>query len=278
MAKPPARAATPPAPDPAPETAVSQYAAAAVPAFLQAKAEADAGKGTSQAQEDNIVPLIYVLQAQSPQCNQRSPDYVQDAVAGSIWLRTSGLPAIDGEDGILFQPCYFHKDWVEWIPNRGGYVARHAEKPADAVQKPDPKNADKLIWKRANGNDLVETRYHVGFVILEDRVMPYVIPMAGSQHSVSRQWMFLMNAKQMPGLDGPPPSWASKYRLTTRFRSNDQGEWYTLDVADAGWIETEAEYARGLKLHEAFVSGEMRAEAEVQAGSERSVPEEGAAM
>jgi len=243
-----------------------------VPSFLQERISADAGKGVSNLAEDNLVPLIYVLQAQSPQCNKRSPEYVQDAEAGSIWLRNSGLAAVNGEEGVIFQPCYFSKDWVEWVPRTagGGYVGRHDDRPSEAVEKPDPQNPNKTNWTLPNGNTVVETRYHVGYVIQEDgSAFPYVIPMSSSGHTVSRGWMFLMNGKQMGGARAP--SWACLYRLKTKERTNAAGTWFTWDVTDAGWVQTEAEYNRGADLNEAFASGSKKMDAETAEVSDPDV-------
>lgn len=234
-----------------------------VPAFMQEKASADVGKGTSQNQEDNLVPLIYILQAQSPQVVARNPEYIEGAVAGDIWLRNAPNPIVKGDNGILFQPCYFTKDWVEWKPNRGGYAGRHDTRPDDAVEQPDPQDKERKLWVRKNGNIVVETRYHIGYVIDEATggVMPFVIPMSGSGHTVSRQWMFSMNSKSIPGVEGSAPSWACLYRLRTKFVSNAKGDWFKFDPEDAGWVETEAEYERGKKLNEAFAAGAHKIEA-----------------
>lgn len=232
-----------------------------LPAELQARLAADAGAGISTDQDDNLVPLIYVLQAQSPQCNKRSPDYIENAAAGAIWLRNSGLPAIDGDEGILFQPCYFSKDVVEWVPRSkgGGFVARHDVRPADAKEVPDLVNPNKTRWVRENGNELVDVRYHVGFVIINGHAMPYVIPMSGSAHTVSRGWMTLMGNKAAGG-GKAAPSWACLYRLKTRERTNAAGTWSQWEVSDAGWVQTLADYERGAMLNASFASGEKRVE------------------
>ena len=230
-----------------------------VPAFLAEKIAQDSGKGVSTLQEDNLVPLIYILQAQSPQCNKRGPEYVEGAEDGAIWLRNSGLPAISGDEGILFQPCYFQKDFVEWIPRGagGGYVGRYPDRPADAVEKNiDPQSPDKLAWVLPNGNTVVETRYHIGYVITDQGALPYVIPMSSSAHTASKGWMFLMNGKQMSG--SKAPSFACYYRLKTKSRTNKAGTWSTWDITDAGWVQSEAEYNRGADLHESFASGERQ--------------------
>lgn len=243
----------------------------ALPAFMADRAAQDAGKGVSTDREDNQVPLIYVLQALSPQCNKRNNAYVEGAEPGSIWLRNSPDPIVPGDGGLLFQPCAFQKDWVEWVPrdNGGGFVGRHDTLPADAKEVADPKNPNKVRYVLPSGNEVIETRYHVGFVIREGHTpMPYVIPLSSSGHTVSRQWMFMMNSKML-GADKKAPSWACYYRLKTKERSNKRGEtWFTFDVSDAGWVPTLHDYERGAALYEAFASGERTIAEEEHVGSE----------
>ncbi len=236
--------------------AVVTHEAGGPPAHLAGRMEADAGKGVSTKQEDNLVPLIYVLQSNSPQCSKRSPDYIEGAEAGDIWMRGSEPPIIKGEDGFIFQPCFFSKDWVEWIPRDagGGYVGRHKDCPEEAVATPDPANPNRIRFIMPNGHELIETRYHVGYAFFADgRAVPYVIPFSSSGHTVSRAWMFLINAKQVNG--STAFSGACRYRLTTKHRSNMHGDWFMFDVADAGWVEDLGMYERGIALHSAFSEG-----------------------
>jgi hypothetical protein len=121
---------------------------------------ADAGKGVSTAIEDNIVPLVYILQSNSPQVQKKGENYVEGAEAGMIWFRGT-KDVVSGDDGIPVVPCHFEKVWIEWLPDRGGFVGRHADKPANAVQKTDPANPKKKYWGLPNGNHVVETREHV---------------------------------------------------------------------------------------------------------------------
>lgn len=228
-----------------------------LPPALAGRMSQDAGKGASRAQEDNLVPLVYILQAQSPQVNKRGAEHIEGAEPGSIWLRNHPHPIVDGEEGILFQPCYFTKDWVEWVPRSkgGGYAGRHPNRPAEAEEKPDPENPNKNRWMLPNGNEVRETRYHIGLVHLPSGKVPYVIPMSSSGHTVSRQWMFMMNSKQIPGQNGSAPTWACLYRLRTKERTNAAGTWFTWDVSDAGWVQTEEDYDAGRDLNAAFETG-----------------------
>lgn len=237
---------------------VREVTATAHPPFLADRVRSDAGKGLSKSQDDNIVPLIYLLQALSPQVNPRSPEYLEGAAPGDIWLRNTPNPIVKGDKGLLFQPCHFSKDWVEWVPRvrGGGFVERHADRPHDAEQREVMGDGGPAMrWVRPNGNEVIETRYHVGYAMPEGATpMPFVIPMTSSAHTVSRQWMFAMNSKRIG--DQSASSWYCFYLLKSKERSKNNRTWMTWDISDAGWITNEEEYARGAALHEAFAKGE----------------------
>lgn len=256
------------APPPKPGKAVAVQKKTALPTFMAKKIAKDAGKGVSTAQEDNIVPLIYILQTNSPQVNKRDPKYIEGAEAGNIWLRNSADPIVDGEAGFLFQPCAFYKDFVEWIPRKkgGGYVGRHDSIPADAklteVEGDDGNVREQYVRKAKGheGNEIVETRYHAGIVHLEDGSrLPYIMALTGSGHGFSRTWMTQMNAKVVDGVKAP--SWACVYRLRTQFRQNPSGSWYMYEVVDGDWVESAEDYDAGAALHAAVTSGAKVAEA-----------------
>jgi hypothetical protein len=245
---------------------------AAPPAHLAQYAAEDAGKGTSQAAEDNLVPLVYVLQPMSPQVDRRDAAYVEGAEPGDIWLRNAppGHELVKGNVGILAQPCYFYKDVSEWVPRDdgggkgNGFVGRHAVDRAalvpGAVQDPEDPNH----WTSAGGDhDLVETRNHVMLVHVPGRALRYLLPLSSTGHSVSRAWMSKMNDKVVQDGDAkgkPYPSYAYLYRLTTEQRSNAQGKWFSLVAEDERWA-TPDEYLSGRRLNELFAAGELRAEA-----------------
>lgn len=230
----------------------------------------DAGRGTSQDMSDNIVPLIYILQALSKQAVKGSPEYIKGAESGTIWPRgTKDL--VDGEEGILVQPVHFAKCWIEWLPDRGGFVARHPTRPSEAVQVEDPKKPDKKIWQMPSGNTVNESREHVVLVHeLYEKPTPFVIPMSGSQHSASRGWMGLMNKKFTPKGD-IAPSYGYLYRMRTAHRTNGKDNWHGWDITDAGEDGAEMRvdalgpegveaYMAARKINKQFSSGALRAD------------------
>lgn len=217
-----------------------------------------AGAGTSAAVEHNTVPMIYVLQSNSPQVNKRGDSYVADAEPGDLWLKNGVRPIVKGTEGVLFQPVHFQWSWVEWKPNRGGFVATHNSRPVDAAQKQLDPNDDRLTWVRGNGNEVVETCYVYGLV---DMDQPYVIPLSASGFRVAREWNSNARARKHQGQ--PLPLFATKYRLSTVFRTNERGEWFTLSAKFDEGLPTEPQLRAGLEFFKSVSSGEKRAEAQL---------------
>lgn len=250
-----------------------------LPDDVMARAKSDQAGGLSKDQADNLVPLIYVLQPLSPQVMRGDPAQIKGAEAGDIWLRNSENPIIKSDVGMIFQPCYFYKDLVEWIPNRGGFVGRHdiscmaniatnkkwsgTLSDVKEVKDEDRPNAPPKYIRSSNNNEIVETRYFVGYVYPEDggQPLPFIIPLASTGHSFGKQWMFLQNSQTLP--DGSPinQSWLVLYRLKTVMKSNAEGSWYMYTVTKERMIADIEEYERGAALNKAFLSGEKAADA-----------------
>ena len=224
------------------------------PAELMDQYAQDAGAGVSQKAEDNIVPMATVLQALSPQVDRRNPAYVEDAQPGSILLKNCDPPVVDGEEGFLFQPCYFDRYWVEWVPRDqgGGFVARHKNRPADAIDEEDGR---RTLTKTPGGNQLIDTRYHSGYALINGVLMPLVIPFSSTGHQVSRSWQTMMNQVRVGPNQVVAPSYAKFYRLRTVQKKNAAGTWFMFDVSHGHWA-TKSEYDLGKALHDSFQAGE----------------------
>lgn len=240
-----------------------------VPAHLRSKIKEDAGKGVSEDQDDSLVPMIVVLQAQSPQCIKQKPEYIKGAEAGDIWMKNAPHPIVKGTEGLIFQPCAFWKNVGEWIPRNkdgsgGGFVAIHDTMPDDMVEKDDPDNPDRKRTMSPRGTEYVETRNHAGIAYTDDgQAFPYLLPLSSSGHSVSRQWTFMMKTKSIDG--DKVPSFAVLYRLKTIMRTKGNQTWFVIDPKEGGadgetlWA-TEEQYEAGKALHVAFAKGEKKAD------------------
>ena len=251
----------------------------------------DAGKGVSTDISDNIVPLVYILQSNSPALDRQKKDIYlgKDAKAGDIWLRGTkkfaGADPENEEPGMIGVPCYHSKCWIEWRPDRGGFVARHKERPKDAVEKLEKKegsDTERMVWRRPNGNSVQETREYV-FMITEfgdeklAKPKPFVIPMTSTNHTPGREWMSMINDQIVPGTDKPAPIYAYKYRVLTKHRTDGDNAWYVYTIVGAGeedgatvplLVDDLELYKECRRINERFSSGEMKAEAPEPEGTE----------
>lgn len=248
-----------------------------LPAELMDEALADAGKGSSTSMADRVVPYISVLQDMTPMVKPRDPKYVEGAQAG-MFLLNGVNRLIDGEEGFIFQPCYFDKLWVEWVPRvrGGGFVAHHKEKPEDAklIAIKDERGNDRQVWRNSRDNDLIETRYHFGHIVAAGgHATPAIIALSSTGHTSSRQWMELMNEYKVNGK--PVPTWFRTYRVTTTERRNPSGSWFVPKFEHDGWVQDASLRAAGKQLYEALDRGEMRAaepESEMSGGGDSDTP------
>jgi hypothetical protein len=246
---------------------------------LLEQAKQDAGKGLSQRPDDNLIPMITILQAQSPSCNSSHPSHVEGAEAGMFLLKNSPVPLVSGRDGFGFVPAAMELVYNEWRQRSagGGFIAKHTERPADVkeIMVPDPLNPaspPKRRLIRPNGNEIIETRIRYGLASLNGLgPIPFALPFTGAGHTVCRSWETTMNALTIPGTaDKPYPAFAGYYRLRTRQRTNSSGTWFQLDF-NLERAATKGEYFRAKALCEAFeaalVSADVSQMNEEYAGS-----------
>lgn len=235
-----------------------------LPAEVLAALEQDAGVGLSTRMEDNVVPLVYLLQANSKAALKGHDKYVPGAEGGSIWLRNAeqSESLIDGEKGMVFLPCYFSKCWIEWMPDRGGFVTRHSDKPTQArlVDKEGDDGTMRKVWEMPNGNIVSESREFSGFVKKDGAMLPYTIPLSGSGHMVGKNWMTTMNNQKTPK-GTPLPIYSYYWRLRTKLRTKGENSWYTFDITRDAPITTMEERNLAKALHDAFESGAKTSDA-----------------
>jgi hypothetical protein len=238
------------------------------------------GKGTSQQAEDNLLPNVGILQSNSPAADKRNPAYIEGAEPGAFVMKSGPQVIVSGEEGIYFQSCFFTKKWAEWVPREkgGGYVARHDDLPPEATRVETEGRREKYVLP--NGNELVETRYHVGFLLhgaKEQMVnsgglqvpalvggvaVPYSIPFSSTGHTVSKDWMFKMNNIRF-GDGSVQPSFTRAYKLTTRQRTNKAGTWFVISVGQPLLVAKD-QARMGLALSTALEAGEKDIGEEVE--------------
>lgn len=225
--------------------------------------EADAGKGGSTNRDDKIVPMIRVLQAQSPQCLKQKPEYVKGAEAGDFFLKNTLTPIVKGEVGLEFQWCAFARCWLEFDGPRGD-SPKFVGRLEDDNNRPRVAPGVEVKLDEDDGYDYVDksghrytfSREHYGLV----GGRPFVLPFGGSGHTTSREWSTLADQFQLPS-GKPEPKWNRKWLIRTVPKSNASGDWFGIQFEPVPGEVTDEEYARGLAFYNAVVGGVAVAEA-----------------
>ncbi len=195
---------------------------------------ADAGSGSENVNADNMaIPIISILQANSPQCKRSDVGkYVEGAIEGDFYNNVTN-EVIKGTEGVIVVPCFYEKVYIEWKPNRGGFVAAHPESTPLKDQIVMVKNAEgKDVPTLPNGNNLIETDQHYVLLLRNGGAEPAVIAMASSALRSSRVWNTLVNNVLVDGPNGKfsPARFYKTYKLTTKARTKDSYSWFTWGI------------------------------------------------
>jgi hypothetical protein len=220
-----------------------------------------AGLGNEEAgAEDYAVPYISILQKLSPQCDPSEAEFIEGAIPGMLY-DTVTHELTDGEEGMILIPCYFKKEWVEWVPREksGGIVATHD---FDSIDASNLARNDKgqVIY---GDNILVDTRYHYVIAINPStgEITQAILPMSSTQVKKSRRWNSLMSTKTVVinGKKIRPPTFAFMYKMTTVQEQNDKGKWFGYKIELIGQVEDKDTFEYAKNFYDLIKSGSVRA-------------------
>ena len=179
---------------------------------------------------DVSVPFLRILQKLLPQCDEGQEEYNKEAKPGMF------LNSLTGElYGVSCKviPVKYEKSWLEWKPNRGGFVGSHLPK---SIQVD---TSDYSAWKRVdNGNDITETVNY--YCILPDypEAGLIVLSLTSSALKHAKAWNNqIMTTRLKNGAKAP--FFSSVWELSTKLNKNDQGSWYTIGLGSSPAIKRE---------------------------------------
>jgi len=168
------------------------------------------------------IPFLRLIQKGSPQLNPQKKEYIEDAKVGMYFNSvTKELYGADLEIIVL----QFDQIFIEWKPNRGGFVQMHS-----------PENAARLAvdqtfgkWKTANGNLLSENYVYLVLVAEHESDGPMVLSLTSTMIKTAKQWNRVLITKLLPKGQRAMP-YTQVYRLTSIYQENELGDWYSVDI------------------------------------------------
>lgn len=185
----------------------------------------DAGVGFEGTKGSDLsIPFLAILQANSPQVEDKDP---AGAESGMLF-NTVTRELISGDEGTVFLPCHKEMAYVEWKPDRGGFVGLH-DPNGEIVSKAIQENDGNKIGKLQTGeNDLVETHYVYGLMLDPTGAETLgfaVLSFTSTKIKPFRDWITAMYT-----LKGKPPMFANRARLRTVKQKNEHGTFYNFRV------------------------------------------------
>lgn len=186
--------------------------------------------------EDFALPFISILQSGSPQIKKSDSAHVPGAEEGMLF-NTVSEEIISGNEGFVFVPCHTERAVVEWKPRDqgGGFVAAHSEDSPMVAKCREEQGFGK--WKSPDGNDLIDTRYMYGLVLLEPdnpntEVEPVVIAFTSTKIKHYKKIMSSMNKLMVQTPNGKQrvPLFANRLVIKTQPDKNQHGSFFNFDV------------------------------------------------
>jgi len=185
----------------------------------------DAGCGFEGTTNDDFsIPFLSMFQGLSPQVAGENP---LDGAKVGMLFNTVTEEMWDGKEGLIFVPSCRDHCYMEWVPRSqgGGYVGRH-ELGSEVVVTAKRESTDRKL-KSPSGNDLVETFYMYGVIVMGEDVdpSPVVISFTSTKIRAYRTMMTKLNQVTVGPRDKKkkPPLFAHQIRITTVMEKNNKG-------------------------------------------------------
>lgn len=213
------------------------------------------GLGYSERAEDSLVPIVAILQDNSAEVKRQHSKHIPDSKSGDLIIRSLSKVIDPETTPVAVQWCGFEHVYIEWQgdPGEGVPVNRYPfdDMPEEAVSRPDPEDETRTILTMPNGNRLVDTREHYAHLNWGEGWFPVVIPMAGTNHTVSRSLTSTLKNLRLPN-GQRAPAWFRIMRMGTKFNQRGSQSWFNFDVKDAGWCTDADLRQRGRELFESL--------------------------
>jgi hypothetical protein len=184
-------------------------------------------------------PSLKLCQSLSPFVIKQDDKYIEGCEPGMI--ANSGTreywPAdVDQitDGGVVVIPIKFLNREIEWLPNRGGFVAEHLPGSFSTQDIEIKETSDGRIIReiKSNGNILVDTATYHCFLLNEDGTYSeIVVDMSSSQWQCAKDWNAFMRGIKKPsqkykGKFFSAPIYLNVYRLFSKVTHRDANTWF----------------------------------------------------
>jgi hypothetical protein len=216
--------------------------------------EEDANQDLGFEKKDIAIPLIRVLQSNSPQVKRQNAKFIAGAEAG-FFFNTATQQVFDGQKGIDFIPVRFNRQATLWRPREesggGGFEGEIPVQDAEALiaagrTTKNDKNKDILnapYRDKPAGLELVISAMYAGLLLIDVSgeeagegvtFTPVALPLSSTQMKKARAWNAVIAGARLPNSSGvgtyTPPLYGFVYHLTSVPEQNAKGDWMGVKI------------------------------------------------
>lgn len=200
-----------------------------------------AGVGTETLEESSSMPLLNIIQSNSPQLIPQKDQFIDGSKAGDIFYAPTQEVV---EQPIRFTPSAFRTLYVEWKPRTqgGGYVGTHPltiKGHPDYAQGKDPSRP----YKESLGdNDLEKTTYVLGTIEIKGTMTPAMIALKSSGLKAARKLQADIRKFRYDGKDIAPPVFAQSWGVAAKYEESKDGDpYYNWEFTEPQVLDFEAD-------------------------------------
>lgn len=219
--------------------------------------------------EDTRIPMLSILQSNSPQCKRSNGKFIKGAEEGNMYNSvTENL--YDGDKGIEIIVASYDRVYIEWIPRNpdgsgGGFVGAHTKDSEVVLTATKTEKCRDGVLD--NGNELANTmQFYVLLKKAEGGVTRMLVPMSSTQLTPGKTLVAklqdLVETDPKSGKSYTPPLFYSIYKLKTVVQTKGENSWYnyktefvrTLDIQNEDDVQL---YLAGKEFHNLVSSKEV---------------------
>lgn len=175
------------------------------------------------------IPFVRILQTKSPQLDKRAPEYIEGAEEGQFFNNVTKKIYGEKINVIILK---FEHIYIEWLPERGGFVDVHS-----------PENAAKITvskefnnWQTEDGNLLQENYCYFCLVEGEEEQGPVIITMASTALKPAKNLNRLITSHVLPNGNKALPYWLI-VEIESKYKTDDKNSWYIPSAKIANYVD-----------------------------------------
>ncbi len=178
------------------------------------------------------IPFLKLAQDLTPQTKKAKKDAYIEGLEPGMFFNSATLENF--ETALKFIVIKFERIYIEWMPNRGGFVGYHSPEHAESIAE----NKTFGKWQTADGNDLQEYYTYYGIIVDRESEGPVILSLTSSAIKVAKGLNRLMTTHIMDNGKRAMPYYLV-WNLESVHMEKNENDWFMPKFTFDGYINEE---------------------------------------